>query len=337
MQERILGCLMGAAIGDALGMPFEEMSLSVREELYGRERVTDFWPGKPYKNRQQYVEAGSVTDDTEMTLATAESIINYGAVVTKGIGDNLLCWYNRQLPWLQGSPEMRNIGPTTGEALKRYAKGMSCKKSGQSGNGCGAAIRIAPVALCCFNDFEMLRRAVLSVSQITHRNPRKPLAEEGALCVAASIRHLVNGGVPKDLLDELLQIVQTQDFKVKLRRIQDGLSEWTGNEAGENLGTGGDSYLATEVVSLALFIFLKYGNDFSEAVIEAVNITSGSGVDSDSIASIAGALSGCYLGVDAIPLHFRQRVEYAETIESLANSLSELASLKNGRVRFKEE
>lgn len=292
MQERILGCLMGGAIGDALGMPFEEMPLSFREKKYGRKRIIDFEPGYKYNQKQQDAEPGSVTDDTEMTLATAESIIEHSSVVTKGIADTLLRWFNRQLPWLKGSSEIRNIGPTTSQALQRYAKGISYKESGVDGGGCGAAIRIAPVALCCFNDFVTLQRAVISVTRITHRDPRKPIAEEGALCVAASIRHLLTGGEPKDLPNELLQVVRTQDFKRQIRRIQDGLAEsWTGDIAAENLGTDGDSYLASEVVSLALFIFLKFGNNFGNTVTEAINITSPSGVDTDSIASISGALS----------------------------------------------
>ena len=100
MQEKhIVGCLLGGAIGDALGMPFEEMPSSERKRLYGDGRITDFMPGLPYKLRRERVEAGSVTDDTEMVLATAESIVKNRAIVVEDIADNLLRWLRKELPW----------------------------------------------------------------------------------------------------------------------------------------------------------------------------------------------------------------------------------------------
>ena len=335
--EKVFGCLMGGAIGDALGMPFEDIPGSRIEKLYNDELFRDFVDGLPYPGlRKNVVNAGSVTDDTEMILTTAESIVSNSAIVVKDIADNLLKWIRRELSWLKGSPEDKNIGVTTREALERYASGVSYKESGISSGGCGAAIRISPVALGCFNDFEKMRSAVFAISQITHRNPRKPLAEEGALCIAASIRHILLGKSLSSLPEYLLSLAKTKEFRQQIERLETGLSEgWGSKKAVDTFGCG-SAALATEVVTLAMFNFLRFPEDFRQAVLTSAKTRSKGGCDTDCIASLTGALAGCYLGVDQIPIHWREKVQYRDELRSLSQDLSKLISSSNGRVRFEE-
>jgi len=336
-KEQVSGCLFGGAVGDALGMPFEEIPLSKRLELYGNDPVSDFIPGKPYMLRQRIVPAGSVTDDTEMVLATAESIIENNAVLLPDVGRSLLKWIRREQEWLNRGMQSRNIGNTTREAIEKFAETSDPRNCGIPSGGCGAAIRISPVALCCYNDFDLLSTAVLDVSQLTHKNPNELLAEEGALCIAASIRHLLRNGTVEGLLDYLGSLVKIDMFKSQLTILRDGLREgWNVEFAAESLGTG-PSYLASEVVPLAIFVFLRNHESFEDTVIEVANISAPAGVDADSIASLAGALSGCYLGVNEIPDRFKLNVEYYQQINSVSEDLHKLIVKYNGKVPYKPE
>lgn len=327
---------MGGAIGDSLGMPFEELPLSKRMELYGDQRITDFVSGKPYKLRQIEVELGTVTDDTEMILATTESIVKNGVIIVSDIADHLHKWYKRDLPWLKGPIELRNVGNTTEKALQKYSQGFAYNRCCSESAGCGAAIRVSPLALCCHGDIEYLCKVVLPVARITHCNRQKPLAEEGAICVAASIQYLLNKGKPENLLDFLRTILKTQGFLEQITRVQEGLESWDIDMAAERLGTG-SSYLVTEVAGLALFIFLKHSESYEDAVFEVIKVTSPSGVDTDSIASIVGSFCGSYLGIDSIPDRLQQKIEYNEVIMSLSEDLFKLASSYNGIVPFRHK
>ena len=91
--EQIRGCLLGLAIGDALGAPVEFMSLSAIKERYGAAGITDLetWSGFP---------AGSYTDDTQMTISTVEGML---AADTRGRERGIVNWqeqvYHAYLRW----------------------------------------------------------------------------------------------------------------------------------------------------------------------------------------------------------------------------------------------
>ncbi len=332
LKDRIAGCLIGGAIGDAMGMPFEEIPKSKIEKIYGRDPVESFIDGEEYKMRHA-IEAGSVTDDTELVLATTQSIVNCSEINIKNIMDHLRQWYERKLTWLRGDLDQRNIGFTTTQAIMRYINGYSYKETGLEKTSCGPVIRISPIAVATYNDYRNLKAAVFAAARLTHNNPTKPLAEESAFCFALCIRYiLLNKPIP-NMLRYVLSLVKVRELKQAINKISFGLKEnWSSENAVKELGCG-SSYIATEVVSLAIYNFLNNCEDFRSAVLASANARSSSGCDTDCIASLTGALSGCYLTAKRIPREWKSDVEYASNIEGFSSQLSNLVLESNGKTK----
>jgi ADP-ribosylglycohydrolase len=165
--------------------------------------------------------------------------------------------------------------------------------------GDGAAARIAPVgllhALGHFNP-EIFSREVLQAGLITHCDPE---SLNGALALAYALRLLVNGEVPPDLLlDEVAAFIDEDAVARKLRQAASLARGGGGRERDlANLRQIGTSSHVAEAVAAAGYCFASHTDDFRTAVLTAVN----AGGDADTIAAMAGALSGAHLGAAAIP------------------------------------
>jgi len=137
------GCLLGLAIGDALGAPVEFLSLPEIKKRYGKDGITDFHAWRGFK-------PGSYTDDTQMSLATAVGCIRtYQEWRERGISDSVSVVYHRYLDWLesQNDPEQRRgPGRTCLSALQSGKMGTMEERINES-KGCGGVMRTAPAGL----------------------------------------------------------------------------------------------------------------------------------------------------------------------------------------------
>ena len=193
-QEKYTGCLLGGAIGDALGAPIEFLSLKEIHEQFGYDGIKDFHPA--------YGKLGAITDDTQMTLFTAEGLLR-GLVRfrERGIGGaEIILLHEAYLRWLetQKSPfnnddmSKNNGWLMTMEALRsRRGPGNTCISSLSSGaplgeplkndrKGCGTVMRVAPIGL--LHDVDLAYRIGKHSSALTHGHPTASIAA-GALCV----------------------------------------------------------------------------------------------------------------------------------------------------------
>jgi len=300
------GSLLGLAIGDALGMPVEGARASYIRNQLGR--VRDFMDA-PWR----LLKAGQWTDDTKMMLCHARSIARCGRFDAEDTAREFIAWFE--------SNDWRGIGGATYESIQRLTGGIAPLESGMKGEmaaGNGAAMRIAPIALLDCLDPERLRDDCRAAAVMTHDNLD---AVAGALAVAYAVARAARGDLaPHDLIADATAFIGpcavADRLNIASRFLDAGMEI---EEALARLGTGG---YVVESVASAFFCFLCTPGDFEETVSRAV----GGGLDADTTGAIAGALSGAYNGLDAIPTRWREGVEAGEEILELAARVFVLAS-----------
>ncbi|MCB0112764.1 MAG: ADP-ribosylglycohydrolase family protein [Caldilineaceae bacterium] len=308
--EQIRGCLLGLAVGDALGAPVEFMSLAAIKQRYGPQGITDLddWSGFP---------AGSYTDDTQMTLSTIEGML---AAQARGRERGIVNWqeqvYHAYLRWLE----------TQNEAYQRRAPGNTCLSALRSGTmgvvatpinnskGCGGVMRTAPVGLILGAEDAFIHG--MDYAAITHGHPSGYLS---AGYMAALIACIVEG----DSLQNAIQrcnklLVAYPGHEETLDLVQRAV---TVHRSGVDVENGirqlGEGWIGEEALGIALFCALRFPNDYVAAVIAGANHDG----DTDSTASMVGAILGAQLGASAIPSAWIEQIENRDLLEKLAAEL----------------
>ena len=172
-QERILGLLLGGAVGDAIGLPAEGMSA---------ERIARRWPGE-LKHRFVFGR-GMMSDDTEHAAMTAQALILAAGDVE--MFRRCLAWKLRW--WFLGLPA--GVGLATARACVRLWLGLSPERSGVYSAGNGPAMRSAIIGAAFAHDETRRRGFVRASTRLTHTDPR---AETAALAVAEAAAGIVRG------------------------------------------------------------------------------------------------------------------------------------------------
>ena len=322
--EHIRGSLLGGAIGDALGAAIEFDPLAKIRRRFGPAGLRDYAPA--------YGREGAVTDDTQMTLFTAEGLIRaLHRGKGRGIASAPAVVYHAYLEWLetQGGPIPDSTflrGWLVGHRAlhERRAPGHTCLsalRSGRMGSrreplndskGCGGAMRIAPVGLIApAHPFGL----GCDLSAITHGHPTGYLA---AGFLAQLLHELAEGATLPDAVKGAEAVLtRAPGHEETLAAVQGAVTlarkgKGTPEEA-ESLGGG---WVAEEAVAIALFAALV-AKDFEHGVLLAVN----HGGDSDSTGSIAGNILGLIHGEAAIPTRWLERLELRDIIEEVAHDL----------------
>jgi poly(ADP-ribose) glycohydrolase ARH3 len=304
LRKKFLGCLMGVAIGDALGASWEGHFMASEEEILITTSIS---------HPMRY------TDDTHMTIGVAESLIENrgfnGAHMAKRFADN----YFKE-PW-------RGYGPGPPRVFQLLRDGEGWNKAaghvyhgGSFGNG--AAMRVAPVGLLFWNAPEELREVARRSGLITHSHA---LGMEGAALQARAVAMAVAENPDNQLdsesfISRLLDFTTEDVYRAKITKLTKLLERPDDRQAVvRELGHGIE---ASNSVPTAIFTFLSHPQDFASTVVYAISL----GGDTDTIASMSGAISGAYLGLDAIPSKWQERLENRDYILDLADKLWHLAS-----------
>ena len=302
--DRYTGCLFGLAIGDALGMPTEFLSLDAIRARFGPDGVTNLeagsWP------------AGHFTDDTQMTLALAEGLLAAGldapvdAIMAEVAGE-FVSWAEDPIGG------RRAPGNACMNGCRNLAAGVPWREAGVAhSKGCGTAMRAAPIGLASPGDYERIRQVGIAQSLATHGHP---CALAGSVAVAALVSMALEHEEPDQMLEQTLAMTGeiSHEFVERLHRVPEALQS-DPQDAWRLLG---EAWVAEEAVAGALYCFLRSPDDYRATVLSAAN-TDG---DSDSLACIAGAISGAYNGINAIPEDWRVKVERGEDLQSVAERL----------------
>jgi len=306
-KSKYLGCMLGAAIGDALGKQNEGVK---REHILKRGHITDY--GKAVDGTPgDKLKPGDYTDDTEQMLVLAGSLIDNNGFDVIDFSKNLAKWGKDAL----NDPIRKSfVGPTSAHAIDRLYSGVSWKESGGDFPSCGSAMRVAPVGLFYDDLDEVESNAVLS-SMPTHKSK---ISIAGAVAVAIAVRCALDEKNYKDIISETCARTSKYDsgLEEKIR-----LSfELRNNDPDDVFSLIGTSYLALDTVPCAFYCFTKHFENPESAIIEAVN----AGGDTDSIACITGAFCGALRGRDSFPESWIEGLENRELIEETAGRMYEM-------------
>ena len=335
VQARFVGCLLGGAVGDALGAPVEFMKRTEILRRFGPKGITQYAPA--------YGGIGLITDDTQMTLFTAEGLIRaWVRGCMKGITTYSGVTAHAYLRWLRTQGERPTCDINFGsdepgwlfqqrELHHRRAPGNTClaalRAMGSLGEparndskGCGGVMRVAPVGLFAWRLGQQQSpqdafRLGTELAALTHGHPTGALTG-GVLAVL--ILALTDGASLSEALTASKTILCAEPrHEETLRAIEMAETLAASGEAHEvaivQLGQG---WVAEEALAISIYCALV-ARDFKHGVILAVNHDG----DSDSTGSITGNLLGAMQGVKAIPSEWLEPLELREVITTVAEDL----------------
>ncbi len=328
-RDRILGCLLGGAIGDALGAPIEFFPLEEIRAEHGPQGITGYvsggWP------------SGTFTDDTQMTLFTAEGLIR-AAVGGRGgqpVDTPLVIWHAYQR-WLdtQGYPvhwdrefPQRSSGWLVQEPALRHrrAPGTTCisaLRTGRRGSisfplnhskGCGGVMRVAPIGLVAADPFNLACEA----AALTHSHPSGYLA---AGAFATMLAGVARGNSLASSIDRAVDLLRARLGHEETLQAVEAAVNLAGSgtpPSPETVETLGGGWVAEEALAITLYCALV-GADFRSSVLLAVNHSG----DSDSTGSMVGNLLGAALGLEALPGEWLEGLQARALVEQVAIDLA---------------
>ncbi|PKL78584.1 MAG: dinitrogenase reductase [Candidatus Melainabacteria bacterium HGW-Melainabacteria-1] len=277
LEQRIAGCLLGMAIGDALGLPCEGLTPGRQARLF------------PDLSRYHFVWGhGMVSDDTEHACMTAQALLS--SADDEGRFLRALAWKLRF--WLLGLPA--GVGMATLKACLRLWLGWPPARSGVVSAGNGPAMRALILGVVLGERPQQLKRWIRLSTGLTHRDPR---AEAGALALALAAWHFSTGPAdPVAYLEQLTLLCPEHTAFVTL--IGEALSQSTLPDLISLLDCQrGISGYMLHTAPAVIWLSFGYRDDFSGGLQAAIRC----GGDTDTVAALLGGVLGAGLGSQALP------------------------------------
>lgn len=280
LKSKFLGSLIGTAVGDSLGAG-----------------------GRRY------------TDDTAMMIGVAESLIENKGFHAEHMTQTFIRNYYAE-PW-------RGYGPGPPAIFQMVKSGLNWREAAEKiypggSYGNGAAMRVAPIGLFYYDDLDELKKITCQSSRITHTHP---LGMEGAAlqacAVAIAVRAEPSSLDKHNFLDKLSNLIETDEYREKLRSIKILLRESAGEA--RVITELGNTVEAFNSVPISIYSFLA-NSGFKAALDYALSL----GGDRDTISAMTGAIAGACYGVEDIPEKWKNGLENKDHIERLAEKLWQL-------------
>jgi ADP-ribosyl-[dinitrogen reductase] hydrolase len=319
LRDRYRGCLLGGGVGDALGAGIEFLSLSEIRQRYGSAGVTGYVPA--------YGRTGAITDDTQMTLFTAEGLLRDQQQPADRRGPTPAIWrsYQRWLNTQYGEPDggwlsrqqFLHHGRAPGTTcLSALHAGHPGTVSGPVNNskGCGGVMRVAPAGLAGGDPFTLGCQA----AALTHGHPSGYLAA-GALAVMVS--DLVGGRDLRGAATAAISRLERADGGDEVTAALTAAMRTAelGPLSADAIGMLGQGWIAEEALAIATHCALT-ARSFRSGVLHAVNHDG----DSDSTGAICGNLLGAALGAAAIDGDLLAQLEGGDVIIQVADDLHDV-------------
>jgi poly(ADP-ribose) glycohydrolase ARH3 len=301
IESKFLGGMVGSAVGDAIG------------------EVAFLYPDKDRLGAKvDQLSELRYTDDTAMAIGLAESIIRRGDIDQEHLGKTFSENFERE-PWrgyASGPPTIFSLVKQRGVTYSEVAKSLF---GGEGSLGNGAAMRIVPLGLFFHNAPELYEHAC-AASEVTHAHP---VGMDGAAVQAFAVAQAVKLEPGKDFPLEkairgLVEFARTSPISEKMRLVQEFLFQ--GVPPSKVADRIGRTVAVHESMPFAIYAFLRHNVSFEECLLCAVL----NGGDRDTLGAMAGAISGAYLGVEAIPKSWRHKLENRAYIEHLATTLGKM-------------
>ncbi len=307
--NKIRGAILGAVVGDALGVPFEFL----KRDSFSKNEVKEM---KGWGTHNQ--PAGSWSDDSSMMLILIETVVE--GYSTEKLMNKFLKWKNSGYWTPHGV--MFDIGSVTERALKKYEqyiiKPTEAGGDSERDNGNGSLMRVLPIALWLFNKpFEKRLDVIRKISSLTHRHIRSIISSvfyieyiilllqgKDKFTAFHDVKKLIIPLIPDDEMMVFKNIL-SENFPLSLRK---------------NINSGG---YVIDTLEAFFWIFLNTGN-YQESVLEAILL----GDDTDTTATVVGGVAGLYYGIKDIPQEWIDKIVKIDEIETLCKKF-ELFLAKN--------
>lgn len=282
LKDRFEGCLLGLAVGDALGGKFEGQSAdAIRSRFSTAEQLI------AYPQEEIWY-----TDDTQMAIGVSEALLERSEIVEESLCRSFVANYVPSRGYGRGARavlEAMEDGRDYRQVAEQHFPG------GSFGNG--AAMRVSPIGLLFRDDPQRLWEQARLSARPTHLHP---LGIEGAqlLALAAALCSRMERFDHADFFSELLAACESEAYRAKLEaasRVQ----------AAEDLVELGNRIEALHSVPTAIASFALTPESFEETISNVIFL----GGDTDTLAAMAGALSGCYVGASRLPTRLVRLLE----------------------------
>lgn len=313
-RSRVLGAVLGAAIGDALGHPTEFLSIDRIRARYGRAGVTGFelfW-------ERDGGRFAPYTDDTQMAEIVLRSLVaarRANAPMDAAMGEiasGFAAW--AEAP--QGGH--RAPGGACMRGAQRLAAGVPWREAGGANDGgCGSVMRAYPFGLLA-GDLALAERWAVEHSRMTHRDP---IALAACAAMAVGVALELRREAPTAVLAAMVEAAGRWDSgtaRMAERAVARGQNGADPDAVLREL----EGWAAHEAIAAAMFVVARHPHDIRGALLEGANASG----DSDSIATLAGALLGARLGLEALPAAWVRHVERASELLALGREAADLVA-----------
>jgi len=300
LKAKYIGGMIGSALGDAIG----EIAYRYRER-------------KLLSAEIDRLEKLSYTDDTAMAIGLAESLKRRGRIDQEDLGLTFHRHYDRE-PWRGYAPGPPTLFALVARSGISYPEAARCLFGGSGSLGNGAAMRIVPVGLFFHNLSQLYDQACAS-AEVTHAHPvGMDGAAVQALAVARAVTLDPKENFPLESFNRaLIEFARTREIREKMILVQGLMAEEIPPAvAADRLGR---TVAVHESMPFAIYSFLRHPKSFEECLFCAVL----HGGDRDTLGAMACAISGAYLGIEAIPSAWRGKLENRASIEDLAIGLTQ--------------
>lgn len=313
LLNRIHGCLAGVAVGDAFGMPMAGWTPAEVKRRYGKvDTLIAPAPDHPLHGK---LPLGSITDDTQLTMAIVDMILVDGKVSSRGMADRIVKWVREN-----NLLETRILGPSTIRAVQMLMAGHDPSETGRAGTTNGGAMKISPIGI--INVARLMKKLVNDVEETCMPTHYTCVAIAASSAVAAAV-------------SEALRVDSTVNSVVAASRRAAKLGEYHGaqlaypsvekriamatrivrgkipEKAAEALYDQiGADISSSDAIPTAIGLFIAGGGD----PMKTITLTANMGGDTDTIGAMAGGIAGAYTGIDAFP---KQILDTVETMNHL--------------------
>lgn len=317
MIDRAYGALVGGAIGDAMGMPASFFTREKMKKTYGY--IHDFVT--PETSEQQYhgnLEAGEVTDDTMESVIISDILIQHQHFSKEAFNEAMRNWAIEQKML-----DTTVIGPSTRRYLTALIEGRNPEEGSGVSQTNGSAMRVAPIGVRYWNDFERCMKAAADSSLPSHSS--RPCVA-GACAVAAAVAAGVHGGfTPAQVMEKAYEAAAygerignditapmvSKRILLAKRIVDENKSRGIEVILDELVGMIGASMFVHESIPLSLGVFYAVEGDAEKGIPASVNC----GDDADTNGAICGNICGAYSGANLIPANWKERVQKVSGID----------------------
>lgn len=291
--DRVGGCLVGLAIGDALGAPLEFTSR--------REVRTRYPQGLREMMSSTLWKKGEYTDDTQMALLIAESLLQSKGFEASDLAQRFQTWARTAKDVGIQTRAVVNMAGYVRDPERCSSQYHATHPDSSAGNG--ALMRCAPIALFYLNSPDQLVEVSRASARVTHHDPK---AQSSCVILNTWIQAAIGRGV-RDARAESIAMLNETELPAwhRLGQIEDYKEDdiKSSGYTVHTLEAAAWSFLTTE--------------SYEEAVIRAANL----GDDADTVAAVCGALAGACYGYAAIPLKWRDQLQDEPRIRKMALAL----------------